>query len=133
MDAIRLRTMAWKSVIGFGKHADLSIRQIFDLKHTRYLRWVYYGMDGLSFNDEILKELHIICEHVDHRIQKPGTNLELHEIINSKITDYSKNRNPYNYNKQLMKTESRILEKKIKIRDGEKWSKSNMQRINQGR
>ena len=132
MDTIRLRTMTWKSILGFGKYADLSIKQIYDLGHTHYLRWVYYGMDGLSFTDEVLSNIGVIKEFCDNRIKKPGTNIELHNEITEIMKSVSTFKAGYNVAKMRAKTESRIVEKKIKIRDHAFYSKSRMQRINQG-
>ena len=74
MDVPLLRTMTEKSIMGFGRHTDLSVGQLLALRHTKYLRWVYYNCSKITFTEEILKKIHI---GEDYRIDKPGTNKEL--------------------------------------------------------
>ena len=76
--AIRLRTLARKSVLWFGKHQGLSVQQLLDLRCATYLRWVYYNIAGVSFSDEILEEITI---RVARRIEKPGTAPEMHQEV----------------------------------------------------
>lgn len=87
MDTIRLRTLAWKSILGFGKYHDLSVQEIYNLHNTRYLRWCYFNCSMISFNDEILEKLKI---YDDYKIDKPGKDPELHEKLNSLIKSYMK-------------------------------------------
>lgn len=83
MDVLRLRTLTYKSILGFGKYADFTVKHILDLNHTRYLRWVYYNCDMISFTDEILDRIYVIKEL---RIEKPGKNPELGKKIDNNIT-----------------------------------------------
>lgn len=53
----------------FGKYADLTVGQLFDLTKAAYLRWVYYNCSMINFNEEILELLRIDEEW---RIDKPG-------------------------------------------------------------
>ena len=89
-------------------------------------------MDGLSFTDDILGSIGVIKEFCDNRIEKPGTNMDLHRKIVGIMKTASTFNNGYDVAKMRAKTESRILEKKIKVRDHAFYSKSKMQRINQG-
>jgi hypothetical protein len=82
MDVVNLRTLSKKSVLGFGKYASATIQQIIDLQHTNYLRWIYYNFEGISFNDEVLKEIYISDSD---KINKPGKNSELHEQITKRL------------------------------------------------
>lgn len=80
MDIQLLRTLTGKSKLGFGKYYDSTIQELITLKHTGYLRWVYYSISGITFTDEIL---HTIGIHEDeYRIKKPGVNPELLLEIN---------------------------------------------------
>ena len=82
MDVTLLRTLAWKSIMGFGKYYDLSVLEVYNLQHTRYLRWCYYNCSMISFNNEILKAIHI----QDHcMIDKPGIDPAVHEVLNKAI------------------------------------------------
>jgi len=78
MDVPLLRTLAWKSILGFGKYSDLTVLEVYNLQHTRYLRWCYYNLSMISFNDEILSVINIRDER---KIKKPGINPELHDIV----------------------------------------------------
>ena len=69
-DAIRLRTMARKSVFNDGKYEGYSVQQVIDLKAFNYLRWRYYNSSMVSFLPDILDEIGISEEW---RIVKPGT------------------------------------------------------------
>lgn len=91
MDTIRFRTLAYKSVLGFGKYGDITVNDVLNLGHTLYLRWVYYNCDMISFHEDILDKIGITSEH---KIEKPGKNPELHEvvtkIIQSKMCGFTK-------------------------------------------
>ena len=76
MDVIRLRTLAWKSVIGFGKYSDMTIHQIYSLQHTQYLRWIYFNNSKITFIDEILDKIYLWDKY---RIDKPGVKPEFHD------------------------------------------------------
>lgn len=73
MTAIVLRTLARKSVLGFGKNADYSVQQMLDMKHHMALRWYYYNCSMISFMPDILDEIGITEEW---RIDKPGKDPE---------------------------------------------------------
>jgi len=38
MDTITLRKLSWKSVFNFGKYEGQSVKQVYDMNHTRVLR-----------------------------------------------------------------------------------------------
>jgi hypothetical protein len=78
MKAIRLRTMARKSVFGFGKYADQSVQQLLDRKEYKALRWYYYYCSNISFLPDILEEAGITEEY---RIAKPGTDPDMDERL----------------------------------------------------
>lgn len=70
----------------FGRHKDLTVQQVLDFKHTRYLRWCYYCNSNISFTDDILEEIHVIYngkKSYDKRISKPGKDEQIHESINT--------------------------------------------------
>lgn len=94
MEAILLRRLTEKSLVGFGKYAALTVQQVIDLQHTRYLRWVYFNSSNIDFIDSILDRISITP---DCKINKPGTNKELCEfidnIMNKKMTKKSKTKN----------------------------------------
>ncbi len=84
MDIIRLRTLTEKSILGFGKYAEMSIQQIIDIQKSHYLIWVYYNISAITFIPKILDEIHI---YKNYRIFKPGIN----EQLFNKYTDYKFN------------------------------------------
>lgn len=78
MDVIILRKLTDKSKLGFGKYATEPIWYIIESKHTQYLRYIYYCCSGITFTDDVLEKIGIAEWE---KIDKPGTNIELHEKI----------------------------------------------------
>lgn len=70
----------------FGKYKELTVQQVLDFNHTRYLRWCYYCNSNISFTDDILEEIKIIYhgdkKTYDRTIEKPGKDEEAHESLN---------------------------------------------------
>jgi len=91
MDTIRLRTLAEKSTMWFGKYEGQTVAQIISGGHSFYLRWIYYNIAGVSFNDEILNKIYVPMEE---RIEKPGTNPEIGERLNKEFFDRHAKRDP---------------------------------------
>lgn len=69
MDRTLLRKLTWKSKLGFGKYADMTVKSIF-IADRDYLGFVYYNCDMIDFCDEIKQELQLI------EIAKPGKSPE---------------------------------------------------------
>ena len=65
MDRTLLRKLAWKSKLGFGQYADMTVRDI-SIYCRSYLAYIYYNCDMIDFIDEIKAELQLI------EIPKPG-------------------------------------------------------------
>jgi len=80
--SILLRKLTEKSILNFGKYNGLTVRQILDLNHPNYLRWIYFNVNGVSFVDEILKEIKISD---NYKIKKPGKYLELFSELECEI------------------------------------------------
>lgn len=59
------RKLAYKSVLGFGKYADMTVSNVLKVDPA-WLAYVYYFYDRISFIDEILDFLQV------DRIEKPG-------------------------------------------------------------
>ena len=59
MDVPLLRTLSFKSKLGFGKYADMTVYEIINLDKSDYLRWIYYNVNGISFNNEVLFKIRI--------------------------------------------------------------------------
>jgi len=69
-----LRTLAYKSRMGFGKHFGVTVWEMINvLKDIDYLHWSYYNMSNISFHEDILTEIGIV-----NRIEKPGKRPEYH-------------------------------------------------------
>jgi hypothetical protein len=131
-EAPLLRKLARKSVLNFGKHNNRSVQQILDLKHPAYLRWVYYNKEGLSFLDDILKEIGIIGDDFDYQIQKPGIDPELGEKVNDmKLGNASVALK--SHLKKLKKGENLANQIRSKNVDKKIFSKGSMQSRNQGK
>jgi len=110
--AIRLRTLARKSVLWFGKHHGLSVQQLLDLHKATYLRWVYYNIAGVSFSDEILEEITI---RVGRRIEKPGIAPEIHQEVSEENLQKISFKTRSHFNK-VMRGKKIILQRKSDIR-----------------
>ena len=108
MTFTQLRTLAPKSLMLFGKFADCTVDQLMVLNRRVYLRWVYYNCSMISFNDHILECLDITNKWC---IDKPGTNLEIHE----KMIKFK------NDNLLGIKFNSKSAQKKIKKLDRYKY------------
>ena len=89
-DAVLLKKLVLKSVINFGKYKGQTVEEILRLGKRSYLRFVYYNINGLSFVDDILKNIGIFGEKYDYRIEKPGTNPE----FGKKLDEYYINHLP---------------------------------------
>ncbi len=70
--------------MNFGRYEDLSVHEILMMHRHRYLRWVYYNMSKISFDEQILDVLNI---GPDRQIEKPGTDPELFESIKKEIAE----------------------------------------------
>ena len=121
---VRLRKLTRKSVLWFGKHEGLSVQQVIDLTKHTYLRWVYFNCNGVTFMDDILEEIRIPDEM---RIEKPGTNSELHLKLREELSK----KIPFK-TKQHMKKVNRVKKefREIKISRSSVQKKSVMQAHN---
>lgn len=126
--ATLLRKLSRKSKIGFGKYKELAVQEILRLGLKSYLIYLYYNVEGISFLDDILEELGIIGKDKDLRIPKPGKNPELdHELQAKKASNFGE--------KIKRDLKKRAIDKydHFKAVDSLKFTKGNLQRINQGR
>lgn len=134
MDVPILRTLTWKSILGFGKYKELSIQQIFDLGHTAYLRYIYFNVEGISFNEEILTKIYVISKYYDDRIIKPGTNPELGKKIDAIMFNHfvgKEGNSAHTMNRIRKGAKIRLVE--LKIYENKYYSKASMQRRNHGK
>lgn len=79
-----LRKLTRKSVLGFGKHADLTVGGLLKADRYSYLRWVYYNCSNITFMDNILD---LISIPEEERITKPGKDVELFKELKGKRLD----------------------------------------------
>ena len=125
METILLRTLTLKSCFNEGKFRNVKIQTLFDLHETRYLRWCYYHLSNINFNQEIKDLINITP---DFEIEKPGTcpelDKKLNEIMDRKIPLSTKK---YLFRKKTIKKE--ITDR----RSIDATSKSVLQSINQGK
>jgi hypothetical protein len=128
-----LRIMTLKSKLNFGKYENLTIQEIINLRHTQYLRYVYYSFEGLSFNEEVLKLIGVINEFNDNRITKPGVDLELHKYINSRNERSRIERIGYFVVNGQKTVEKKLRMKQLTIFNKVVYSKAAMQGRNQGK
>lgn len=133
MDVPLLRTLTWKSTLGFGKYKELRIQEIFDLRHTAYLRYIYYNISGINFIEDILIEIGVITTYGDDRIEKPGIDPEKGKWLDglnfNNLVKLLDNAGHAKYKIKGIKLHHlKTIMRKEKIT----YSKGNLQRINHG-
>ena len=127
-DVILLRKLTEKSILKFGKFADVPIQTLLELKKYSYLRWVYFNSSNITFFENILFEIGISEEFF---IDKPGVNNEFHE----KLTKIKRENMHWKSKKHIEKVEKYAIKQKInqlKNLDKINYSKSNLTRKNHG-
>jgi len=130
MDTVLLRKMSFKSTFTFGKYTGMSVQQVLDLKHTAYIRYVYFNIGGISFVDEILELVGVFNSKVgfDYRIIKPGTNPEIGKSISENKSGYISKKGL-----EIVKLDNKRRIGSFIKRDKIFYSKGNLQRANHGR
>lgn len=133
--ALLLRTLALKSVLGFGYFdlKNLTVQQLIDSNQRKTLVSSYFGLGMISFNDEVLNILGIT---ENYRIAKPGKIIDYKER-NNLIKEIMQNY----YSSITIEQKShfiRITKDSIKTREGSKKirksfasSKTTLKGINQ--
>lgn len=136
-DVTLLRKLTRKSILGFGKHKDLTVQNLIDLDKKSYLRWVYYNCSKIDFMEDILKE---IFKQDFVRLNKPDKNPELYEAYLKKWMEKTEEDMPnFVIQKLKAKTEKKYLkDKKRELVNNRKrdkifFSKGAMQSRNHGR
>lgn len=89
--ATLLRTLTLKSKMGFGKYPNETVDFVIKQKRIAYLRWVYFNMSKINFNDEVLGLLRITPKF---QIKKPGKNPEQFDSLES-IDRTQRMKSPY--------------------------------------
>ena len=126
-DAVTLRKMSYKSIIPLGKFKGMPVQQVLDLGHTAALRWIYYNVQGLSFTDEVLRDIKVIGDDFDYSIKKPGTDPELGDTV---FNTYYKNLP--DHTKKYLQRKSQSNFGHHERSDRKSFSKDNMRRKNHG-
>lgn len=126
-----LRKLAYKSKLNFGKFKDLTVQDLINLGRKSYLRYIYYNLNGISFIDDVLRDIKIIGDGYDYTIQKPGINPDLGNEINQK---FFRSFSPDVKEKIEKRMSGERIGNLIQKRsfDDKKYSKGNLQRINHG-
>ena len=83
-DVTLLRKLTRKSILKFGKYAEVPIQTLIDLNNHKYLRWIYFNSSNIDFMEDILDEIRI---PLHFRFVKPAKNPELHLKLNEEIFD----------------------------------------------
>jgi len=91
MSNLLLRTLTLKSIIGFGNFKDMTVQNLFDLRMEKELISIYYSLDKINYNKEIIEKLAIPENLI---IQKPGRKKEFigeywRYIINKRKSELS--------------------------------------------
>jgi len=126
-----LRTLTEKSVLGFGKYAEMKVGEVLKVQAgPSYLIWVYFNCSMVSFCDDLLKYLKI---DEDARIEKPGIDEEKYYQFIKEFTDIGK-RGLISDKiiSDIRRKRLRAKGKARRVRDSIRFSKKSMQRYNQG-
>ncbi|MBC8321219.1 MAG: hypothetical protein H8E34_10890 [Bacteroidetes bacterium] len=123
-----LRTMTGKSIIGFGRYADMSVQQVIDLRKAPYLRWLYFNFTKITFTDDILDEINLWEEF---RIDKPGKCPEKHKRLSGLLYDRLHYKSKKHIDKRI---KSSKIKKMVNFRkhDHKAFSKDKLTRNNHG-
>jgi hypothetical protein len=131
-DVTLLRKLTRKSIMRFGKYADLTVQDVIKLNRHKYLRWIYFNSSNIDFFEDVLDEIRIPLEF---RISKPSKNPDLHSKCNDFILD-----NLTEDLKQKVLKNNEIIAKKTqnakviarRNQNKNKFSKDYLRRKNQG-
>ena len=127
--ALYLRKLTEKSFMNFGRHHDLTVQNLLDLKKHPYLRWVYFNSSNITFMDNILETIGV---KEQFKIHKPGTHKELGEAILELNLSYMGGLRKHILG--LRRRSKYIGDKGASFRrDKIRYSKGNLQAFNQGR
>ena len=80
--AILLRTLTEKSKLQEGQHSGFTVGWVIRLDELSYLRSMYFTKSMISFTDEVLDKIKIAERY---RIEKPGKNPNLVNIVNNSV------------------------------------------------
>ena len=116
----------------FGQYEELTVQDIINLTKHKYLRWVYFNCSNIDFMDDVLDEIRI---PENFRIKKPIKKPELHDELNKLILENLSS----DFVEKYLKNKNKIAEKTTKgkavsnkVKDCLNYSKSALQRLNQG-
>ena len=123
-----LRTLTEKSVLKFGKYADVPISNIIALGHNRYLRWIYYNMSNISFMPDVLEKIGVKPEHI---INKPGKDEDLYNLLNEEKDSKMSGIMKYRFQK-CQKIQQKRKSRNFLRTDRVIFSKANLARKNHG-
>ena len=105
MSRVLLRTLTRKSKLGFGKHKNTTVQDLFDRKKLLELISPYYKLTTINYAEDILDELEISPEW---RIEKPGSDKELYYKF---LEQSSLEKRPRKFSADKLKKQTRILSK----------------------
>jgi hypothetical protein len=84
--ATLLRTLTEKSILKFGRNADIPLWKLLEsFKGKCYLIWVYYHCSNINYVESILDQLKI---NGDRIISKPGKNERKHTEVEKAINKF---------------------------------------------
>lgn len=126
-----LRKLSYKSKLNFGKFNNLTVQEILNLNRKSYLRFIYYNYEGISFIDDILRELKIYGDDYDDRISKPGKDPELgNELSDLRYQSFDDKIKKNLEKRQVGQSNNKMSQ--FTLRDKIGYSKGNLQRRNHG-
>lgn len=121
-----LRTMTRKSLMKFGKYAELTVDQLIQQDKRHYLRWLYYNAAQITFTPDVLELIHI----EEMQIDKPGKDERTGEAVREYLSHFV----PMNARKHFVWKDKKIAKSNLaSISHSTKNMKSYLQGKNHGR
>ena len=116
-----------KSVIGFGKYADLTVGDVLKID-KQYIVYLYYSVPKFSLHQSILEELEMPA------IPKPGTSDDALKAWNkAESAKYTEEERFHGYLKKRARIKRNAIGKLMRAKDATRFTKGQLQAINHGR
>lgn len=116
-----------KSVIGFGKYADLTVGDVLKID-KQYIVYLYYSVPKFSLHQSILDELEMPA------IPKPGTSEDALKAWNrAESAKYTAEERMHGWIKKRNRIKRNAVGRLIRAKDAERFTKGQLQAINHGR
>jgi len=109
------------------------VQEIINAKKHQYVNYLYFNIEGISFADDVLKEVYVFGDKFDYRIPKPGKSVETYEKVSRIYFNICAKRYSPTRVTNTFKKRAKAKLMALNAQERLSFSKGNMQRINHGR